>query len=233
MLLAVILAILLIVGVIWVHEGGHFLAAMILGIPVRRIVFGFPVLPKKEFMLGSRQLCVSPWILVMGVEIDDAVFWSLSLKKKTILALSGPAMNIAVGLVSAILVLGLNDGLKVVNEFLYATFGASASLVNGSVGLDQLVSTVGVISLSAKAIAIDLVKGSVFIWLLVNFAIASMNILPVPAFDGGQILVAVFVRFFNYHPRAIKVAKIVTRVSLWAAVFFVLLLMVKDVVHLI
>ena len=230
--MSIFVSICQLVLVVVIHEWGHVFAASRLGFSYDTIFIGLPVQPKKIFDYGSKKVIVSPWLIGGGVNISEEGLLRASFLRKIIVYGAGPIFNIATGFVSAYLVFG-KKGLMITWGFLDASFQATVMLLTGQIGLEQLSSPVGIISIASKAMEIDFLLGALFIWLLLNFGVAIVNLAPIPALDGGQIWMGFICSLFGNRPEIVKIVKSLTNIFLIFLVGGMLLLTVRDTIQLI
>jgi membrane-associated protease RseP (regulator of RpoE activity) len=224
------IAILLIIVVI--HEAGHTIAAKMVGYKIEGICVGLPAWPKKTFTLKGKPITLSPWLIGGGVGIDDETYYSSPFWKKAIFVLAGPLANIVGGLVTAIIAFGPKMGTQVAIEFFTACSKAILMLITGKLGIGSLSGPVGVVNICSGIITVNALLGTLFVWLLLNFAFTTMNLLPIPALDGGQLVVGVICSIFGNTPTVIKIAKKVTLVFFLAILVFMGGIIIKDIVNL-
>jgi membrane-associated protease RseP (regulator of RpoE activity) len=224
------IAILLIIVVI--HEAGHATVAKMVGYKVEGIYIGLPAWPKKTFILKGKPITLSPWLIGGGVGINDEAYYSSPLWKKAVFVLAGPVTNVVAGFAAAIIAFGPKIGTLVTIEFLTACSKAILMLITGQIGIGSLSGPVGVVNICSGIITVNALLGTLFVWLLLNFAFTTMNLLPIPALDGGQLVVGVICSIFGNTPTVIKIAKKVTLVFFLAILVFMGGIIIKDIVNL-
>lgn len=125
-----------------------------------------------------------------GIEIDGEELWKLPRGKKLLVYAYGSMGNIIISLMTAFVFLGLSQGLEVSRGMITATIGSMYKLFAGEVSLDQIMGPVGVIAISAEIIKIHFWLGTLLVWILINNALAVFNVLPIPALDGGHMILS-------------------------------------------
>jgi regulator of sigma E protease len=195
----VALSILILAAAVLVHEAGHFVAARLCGIPVRQFSAGFgPALLKVQKNGTVYALRLFP--LGGYVEPERGAVEGSALWKQLLVYLAGPAANAAGAVLLAAAAVGwllagkvpawlvpvraAQGGCMFVAMIVAAIFQNCGALdVAGPVGTIALMSRV-MESASGPAVLGPAV--------LLNLAVAFTNLFPVPAFDGGRALMALF-----------------------------------------
>jgi membrane-associated protease RseP (regulator of RpoE activity) len=225
------IAILLLIVII--HEIGHTTAAIAVGYKVEKVVIGAPLPPTKTFTWKGKQIVVSPWLIGGGVDVDDEHYYGSAFWKKALVAIAGPATNIIAGLITAVVALGPRLGSQIAGEFLNACIRANFMLLEGKIGLSSLSSPVGVVKISGNIMTrADILTGALFIWLLLNFAIATINLLPIPALDGGQLVTGAICALFGNSPKIVKITQKATS-AFFSVIFATMVcLVLRDILNL-
>lgn len=207
--LYIIIAILFFGLLVGIHELGHFLTAKACGIRVEEFSIGLgPAIFKKqkgETTYSLRAVPFGGYCAMTGEneESDDPrAFSSQKLWKKLIVLFAGSFMNFLLGIILIfILVEAWNDAplwpvlrhsFEICIEFVKLVWQGIAMLFNGQAGISDLSGPVGIVDVMVQtaeqaetttyAIS-DLTYLGAFI--AVNLAV--MNLLPIPALDGGRI----------------------------------------------
>ena len=165
----------------------------------------------------------------MDEAYDTADWW-----RKLIVALSGPFFSLAAGVLAALVFFGWDAGSAVSREFTGASLIASARLLSLQLNLSQLNGPLGLLLIITKLLLQSPFQGMLFCWILLNPALAIVNLLPLPALDGGQAISAVILGLVRRHqPRWFIPAQALERrtrtATLYLLLIFVVLLLVKDV----
>lgn len=186
----------LIIGLaLLIHETGHFIMARMAKIPVERFSIGFG--PKLwGFRKGETEFCIS--LIPLGgyvlpkLESEDE-FFRISPSKRIIFSLGGPLAN----LLSVIPVMaafnmttkGWSAGGILFYPFLQ-TFAYIGKIISSLPLIFQqpqnISGVVGIVSQGSQFVGSASGVFALFAFLNVNFAV--LNLLPIPALDGGQIL---------------------------------------------
>lgn len=223
-------SILLIFLTILVHEGGHATVAWLLGVPIKEFAVGLPWPKKLTLKIGKVR--ISPIPLIAYVAIRDAEYYKIPLRKKIMIALAGPLANFAVGVIVTLAVLGPARGWYFASAVVNASVQSVGMLLTGRLLLTSLVSPVGLVAIGAGLLSRNLGIGIFLMWLILNFGIPAVNLLPIPALDGGQILMAVVSHIKGNTPEAIKGARLVTNSYFLVILAGIILLAIKDILGL-
>lgn len=220
--------VLLLFAAMLVHEGAHAGAAWLLGIPIRQFAIGLPW--PSWLTLRRGKLTISPLLFLAYVAIDDEAYFRQPFWKKAYVALAGPLANLVVGIISAYLFLGAETGGYISRAFAGANLESLAMLVRGEVPFSALTSPVGLVKISADILSWDIREGILFVWLILSFGIPFVNLLPIPALDGGQILMGAIVSLKGNTPKAVKEARLVNGWYFGVILVGMFFLVVKDIV---
>lgn len=195
-----------------VHELGHYLAALAVGVKPKEVMLG---LGPRIFRWGKgrTRLAVRALLVGGGLDFDDDEYSALRPWQKAALSLSGPAASFLgawLGVFLAGIVYGFASSLVlgkfnlagvpgavaksaevatwIMGEIVRLSIGAYREVVAGS-ATPALVGPVGMMFMVAKAGTI-----SVAVWAAlftaVNIAVGLFNLLPFPPLDGGRALLA-------------------------------------------
>lgn len=155
------------------------------------------------------------WMLVGGaVAYEDGAYYKQGdYWKKVLMILAGPFSNIISSLVLCLLILGPSVGSVVGWSYLTSTF----AMIWATITLTSVGNAVAGSTLISSSLLIANAIGAFWpllsLWLLWNFVIALVNLLPLPGLDGGQVITQAIVEIFGN-----KVAKpimIIDQVFLW------------------
>lgn len=202
--------IVILLAIIMIHEVGHFLLCVSLGIPVKSLLLGIPIpdlafLPwflrkliwkiQPRIQLGRYPLFISPLLAGGGVVFDERVFWNFPLWKRILVLLAGPAANfLSVAVAGAVVTLspaGFIGGFAVVGVTAALLIKLAVTIANGTIPLVEVVSQtvgpVGIVAFGGEMIS----SGAVTVYnlfALISVLVGLFNLLPIPALDGGQIV---------------------------------------------
>lgn len=196
-------SVLLIIGLlILIHEGGHFLAARRVNVPVRVFSIGFgPALWKAKKGGVEYRFSAVPLggYVMLDLENEDD-YLNLPLFKRIIFTLGGPLANIVLAFPLYAIIACHAGGLSfhsliiapasmILNMF-GAILAALAGLFDRPEALNGIV---GMVVEGGKFIGQDAVKAlSMTAALSLNLAV--FNLLPLPPLDGGKLILDVLHR---------------------------------------
>lgn len=188
---------LFIIGlVVLVHELGHFWAAKRAGIPVKVFSIGFgPRLWGARRGETEYRISVIPLggYVLPDVE-DEEEFLGIAPGKRIIMSAGGPLANILLTVVCISVINVALHGFSV-TAALIKPFGQMLALLYQMAAAiplifsrpDQLSGVVGIVAQGGQFIEGGFLYGVQFI-ALISLNLALINLLPVPALDGGKIL---------------------------------------------
>jgi regulator of sigma E protease len=184
---------------ILIHELGHYVGAKISGIPVKIFSIGFgPKLFSKK--LWKTEFRIS-WIPIGGYLLpdikDEDEYFSIPISKRFVLSFFGPLFNILFTVLCFIILIPFTDGASFYN-FAIAPFVKSFQLISDifySLVIiftepSRLSGIIGIVDVGAK-IATSFSKTLYFAALL-SINLGVFNLLPLPALDGGKIILMPF-----------------------------------------
>lgn len=223
---------------ILLHEAGHLYFSKKAGIPVEIFSVGFG--PKLwSVTRGGTEYRLSLIPLggyVMPAMRDENDYFALPVHKRIIAAIGGPLFNILGALLAAIPLTVIAQGLSFRSCFIEPVLLTAGAIAQMAAIIPQLFTSpehlsgiVGIVSQSNALVGASLVKTLGFI-LMLNLNLAILNLLPIPALDGGKILLCLLEKI---HPKLRK-AHIPLSIAGWLLLIGVLFLTtVQDIGKLI
>ena len=197
-----LLMLVILSGLILVHESGHFVCARWVGVPVARFSMGFgPAIWKKTMGGVEYRISAIPLggYVLLDLE-DESDYLNLPLAKRLIFTLGGPLANVVLAwpLYAAVNVLA---GGFSMSSLMAAPLGQIWTMI-GAIGAalvglfhqsGQLMGLVGLVVEGGRHVGLDTVKAlSLAAALSLNVAI--FNLLPLPPLDGGKMVLDVLHR---------------------------------------
>jgi len=208
-IITILLTILLFGLLIFVHELGHFLAARAFDVKVTDFAIGMgPAIWKRqkgETLYAIRAIPIGGYCKMEGEDEEEKSDRSFSAKSwwaRIIVLVSGALMNIILGFVLCLILvitspaeLGFFGTIGVAWTW---TWGMVAEIFNfigmlfgGEVGIEVLSGPIGVGEAVGEMARLGMWQvGVLAAFMTVNLGI--MNLLPLPALDGGRIIFTLF-----------------------------------------
>jgi regulator of sigma E protease len=191
-----IIALLLIGFVILAHEFGHFIAARIVGVPIKIFSIGFG---PKLWAITKRKTEYRIAMIPLGGYVmpdceDDKEFLALPLYKRIVMTAGGPLASVILPLFCFALVNCISTGISLNGLFIkpfhqvYLIFSSVAvSLLGIFSQHSQLSGIIGVVAQGGQFIGMSFIKALQFAG-LISLNLAVLNLVPLPVLDGGKIL---------------------------------------------
>ncbi len=170
---------------------GHFLVAKLSKVKVNEFAIGFgPIILKKqgkETRYTIRLIPLGGFVRMEGedeVSDDERSFNKASILKRIAIVLAGPIVNIAFGLIVYAVMFGVQETWT----FITVLGEAIKQLVTGQIGVNQMMGPVGIGGVISQTSGIHdfLVMLS-----LISVSLGITNLLPIPALDGGKLLILI------------------------------------------
>ena len=204
---------LIIVGIIGllvlVHEFGHFIFAKIMNISIAVFSVGFgPAILKWKGSETEYRISLVPLggYVMPGVK-DENEFFKIPVYKRIIFSAGGAVANIVFPIIILMGIGIFNSGLSftaVLMEPLAQVFKSILYIVNAIslifISPERLSGIVGIVAAGGQMIDAKLYNAlNMLILLSLNFAV--FNLLPIPALDGGKIILYILEKV---HPKFLK-----------------------------
>ena len=227
----------IVAALVAIHEFGHYLAAMMVGIPVSRFAVGFG--PK----LASCQVGSAEWrlgLVPLGGYVlprfqSEREFQDVPMFRRLLFYLGGPAANIMVTLVLLAVYNVVSTGFSLTAVFVapfFQTGHCLAQIFNFFANLDstwnELTGVVGIVAQGGSYINNDLLRALEFT-ILISLNLAIFNLLPLPVLDGGKVLFCLLEKI-NLRARRFQMA--ITMAGLAGLVGLLLLATILDLKRL-
>ncbi|MCG9967291.1 site-2 protease family protein [Pelotomaculum terephthalicicum JT] len=191
------------------HELGHFLAARWLKVPIARFSIGFG--PK---LWGCKRGDTEYWLSLIPIggyvlpEIEDeAEFFQIPIYKRLIFSLGGPVANIILILFFFGIMNVMASGFSLNGIFIKPFLQTSGLLVNFIIAIptlfsnsEQLSGVVGIVVGGGQYVGVDVLRILDFS-IILSLNLAVLNLLPIPALDGGKIILYLLEKI---HPKFLR-----------------------------
>ena len=197
---------------VFIHEGGHFLVAKLCKVKVNEFAIGFGKViwqkQGKETKYTLRLIPLGGFCSMEGEDEesdDDRAFSKASVWKRMAIVFAGPVVNIVFGLL-VYYILVASIGIQFANpiddtisnriiysgkatwEFIVSIFDSVNTLFTGGTSVDQMVGIVGISEIVVKTSGI---ANYINLMALISISLGITNLLPIPALDGGKILILI------------------------------------------
>ena len=193
---------------VFIHEFGHFSMAKKFGVKVEEFSIGFgPKLYSKEKNGTLYKICCIPfggYVKMLGEEesVDkEGSFSKAKLFHRIMIVAGGALVNIIFAIITFFILSIFYEGIK---DFSFTekitfsfenTIGFCMSMINnikmlftGQIGLDQMTGPVGISEIVVKSNGLF---DFVYLLSLISLSLGITNLLPLPALDGGRILLLI------------------------------------------
>ncbi len=185
---------------IFIHEGGHFLVAKLCKVKVNEFAIGFgPTIWKrqgKETKYAIRLIPLGGFVSMEGeteASEDEKSFTKASVPKKIAIVAAGAIVNIVFGLLTYLILIAViyqDIGLafQSTGNFIIALAESVKMIFTGNVNISDLTGPVGISEIVSQTVGI---ANYIYIIALVSISLGVTNLLPIPALDGGKILILI------------------------------------------
>ena len=182
---------------IFIHEGGHFLVAKLCKVKVNEFAIGFgPTLFKKQGKETKYALRLIPLGGFVSMEGEDEEsehersYSNASIPKRIAIVAAGAIVNIVFGLILyfvliAIVYKDISIAFQATGGFISSIFESLKMLFTGNIGIKDLSGPVGI---SKVVSGTTTFANYVYIISAISVSLGVTNLLPIPALDGGKIL---------------------------------------------
>lgn len=234
--------------IVLVHEFGHFLAARAAGIHVYEFSIGFPFSPRvitlfryKETEFTLRAFPLGGFVRFVKQNGEGSHEWMrTSYCKRMFVMSSGSLANLLFAYLVFTTVSLLSTNLGIANAPLaggFFTWHVTAetgkfflNLFTGHGSADALFGPIGIATIAGQAVHQGLPEIMLLTGVL-SLSLGIMNLLPLPAFDGGQMML-IAVEWVRKQPLQMKVYQRVGSVGLVLVLAIAVVATYQDVLRL-
>ena len=197
-ILSAIKIIILLGFLIFIHELGHFTVAKLCKVKVNEFAIGFgPTIWKKqgkETKYALRLIPLGGFVSMEGEEEHsdkEGSFSKASVWKRIAIVSAGAIVNIIFAIVvffilASILQGNIGYGIMSTKKFIGSIFESLKMMFTGKVGMNDMMGPVGLGSVVSSTTGI---ADFVYILSVISLSLGVTNLLPIPALDGGKILI--------------------------------------------
>lgn len=196
-LLSAIKIIFLLGFLILIHESGHFFVAKLCKVKVNEFAIGFgPTIWKKqgiETKYAIRLIPLGGFVSMEGEEeASDAEgsFSKASIPKRMAIVFAGATVNILFGIIVYFVLIasiaGLHDALTKTMELGSSMIDNLRIMLTKGIDANQMMGIVGISDVVASTAGI---KEFLYILSIVSISLGVTNLLPIPALDGGKLVI--------------------------------------------
>lgn len=195
-----------------IHEGGHFLIAKLCKVKVNEFSIGFgkTIWKKqgKETLYSVRIIPLGGFVQMEGEAEDSAdsrAFTNVSIPKRIAIVSAGAIVNILFGIIVYFLLIStiglqFTDPSKdtILNriyyggintwEFILSIFDSVKMLFTQGLDVDQMTGPVGISQIVIQASGF---VNYIYILAIISVSLGVTNLLPIPALDGGKIVLII------------------------------------------
>lgn len=234
--------------VVLVHEFGHFIAARRAGVPVYEFCLGFPFSPRLCTLFRHKETAFTVRLLPLGGFVtfsqgdEEAVngLLAASSGQRALILAAGSFCNILFAFWIFVFVymagqsFSFPAALRVSTELVWltvvGTVGALWNLMAGQGGMDNLVGTLGIAAMAGEAAQHGLLTLLYFSGLL-SLSLGIMNLFPLPALDGGQLLL-LFIEVLRRKPLPLQTVQAVNLLGFVGLILLSLFVTYRDLITL-
>lgn len=193
-----------------IHEGGHFFVAKLCKVKVKEFAIGFGKIiwqkQGKETKYTLRLIPLGGFCSMEGEDEEseeDGSFSKASVWKRMAIVVAGAAVNILFGIIVYFILIStvgiqfvdpakdtiLNRiyyGAQGTGEFILMMIDSVKTIFTGGIETDQMVGIVGISEVVVNTVGI---ANYIYLIAVISVSLGVTNLLPIPALDGGKILI--------------------------------------------
>lgn len=225
---------------ILIHEGGHFLVAKACKVKVREFSIGFG--PTLHSWLGKETKYTIRWIPFGGyvdmlgeAERDDGEgsFSKASVPKRIAIVVAGATVNIVFGLIVFFILAciarhDIGFAFKQTGLYILDVLNSVKLIFTGNLNMEQMVGPVGI---SEMVVQTDGLFNFVYLMSLISVSLGVTNLLPIPALDGGKIVILI-IEWIRKKPLKEEVEINIQLIGFSLLILFSLYVTYKDILRI-
>lgn len=182
---------------IFIHEGGHFLVSKLCNVKVNEFAIGFgPTIwskQGKETKYAIRLIPLGGFVSMEGEDEEsehERSYSNASILKRIAIVAAGAIVNIIFGLIVyfvlvAVVYKDISIALQATGGFVSSIFESLKMLFTGNIGIKDLSGPVGISKVVSNTTTF---ANYIYIISAISVSLGVTNLLPIPALDGGKIL---------------------------------------------
>ena len=182
---------------IFIHEGGHFFVAKLCNVKVNEFAIGFgPTIwskQGKETKYAIRLIPLGGFVSMEGEDEEskhERSYSNATISKRIAIVAAGAVVNIIFGLISyfilvAIVYKNISIAFDATGGFISSIFESLKMLFTGNIGIKDLSGPVGISKVVSNTTTF---ANYIYIISAISVSLGVTNLLPIPALDGGKIL---------------------------------------------
>ncbi len=195
---------------IFIHEGGHFIVAKLCKVKVKEFAIGFGKIiwqkQGKETKYTLRMIPLGGFNNLLGEEEEsneEGSFSKASISKRLAIVIAGATVNILFGIIVYFILIStvgiqfadptrdtivnrLYYGAKGTGNFILSIFDSIKILFTGGLSTDQMV---GIVGISEVVVQTNGILNYIYLLAVISVSLGVTNLLPIPALDGGKIVI--------------------------------------------
>ncbi len=235
-----------------IHEGGHFIIAKLCKVKVNEFSIGFgkKLLQRqgKETKYTLRLIPLGGYVSMEGEDEasdKEGSFSKASLGKRFAIVLAGATVNILFGLIVYFIIITtigiqfsdpskdtiLNRmyyGAQATGTFIVTIADSLKMLFTGGVAINQMVGIVGISEIVVKTSGII---NYIYLMAVISVSLGVTNLLPIPALDGGKIVI-LLIEAIRKKPMAIETEAKIQLIGFSILIGLTMLVTYNDIVRI-
>ena len=185
---------------VFIHEGGHFLVARACKVNVKEFSIGFgPTIFSKKGNFTKYSIRLIPFggfVDMVGEaerKDEEGSFSKASVWNRILIVAAGAIVNIIFALILFFILAlitknNFSEALNKTGRFFVSVIESLVELFRGNVSLNQMAGPIGISEIIVKT---DTIYNFIYLISLISISLGVTNLLPIPALDGGRILILI------------------------------------------